>query len=271
MAKNAVQRAKVAGVPATLNSKYAEELAALTERLNAPSGDRITCTQSKQFQLPDGTKSGDPLRVVIVDFCSANYYYDQQYQQGVVVPPRCFALSLMPTGMGPHENSPDPQSDSCAACWANQFNTNGKGKACSNTRLLAVLEPNASAESPLLILKVSATALKAFDAYVSKVARMFQRPVRGVITTISFAEDVEYASLRFTDPELLDGDIAMIVEDRLEEARKRLLTAQEINTEAEQAAPPKRAQAKAPPKAPPKALNKPAPGKPAPKKKTAVA
>lgn len=104
--------------------------------------------------------------------------------------------------MTPSKNSPELQSDACGACPMNQYETAaiGKGKACKNARRLAVLPPDADADTPLWILEVSSTALKGFDGFVSSVARQFVVPPYGVVVSVSFNPNETFASLVFNDP-----------------------------------------------------------------------
>jgi hypothetical protein len=83
----------------------------------------------------------------------------------------------------------------------NEFGSKGKGKACNNGRLLAVLPPDATDETPIWLLQPSATALKGFDAYVTSVARTSQMPPISVVTTVSFDEDSEYSKMVFSNPQ----------------------------------------------------------------------
>lgn len=248
----AIAKAKV-NLPVDVNAAMAAEMEQIQKRISAPSGDRIMVTQGKTFKLPNGSEL-DELEAVVVDFCAANFYYTEAYDRGNVVPPACFALGLEPAGLVASDNSPDKQCASCAACWANQFGSNGKGKACQNTRLLALLTPDADAETPLYLLKVSPTAIKNFDAHVNSVANSFKMPVRAVVTQISFSQESEYATLRFKTLRPAEKDLLLVAHNRLEEARKRLLTEPDVSALKAASDTPK-AKAKAKP-APVKALPK---------------
>jgi hypothetical protein len=87
----------------------------------------------------------------------------------------------------------------------NQFGSDGDGKACKNSRLMAVLPPDADEETPLWLLQTSPTANKGFDGYVTSVARVFQTSPIGVVTTVSFDDSVTYAKLLFSDPKPNDN------------------------------------------------------------------
>jgi hypothetical protein len=220
-AGTAVARAKI-NLPVDVNAAMAAEVALLQSRISAPTGDRITVTQAKTFKLANGTEVDD-FEAIVIDFVAANYFYKEAFERGNITPPQCFSLSMEPAGMGPSKSSPDPQGVACSSCWANQFGSAGKGKACQNTRLLAIIPTDATVETELSIIKVSPTAIRAFDAHAANVARKHGMPVRAVLTKFSFSED-QYSSVRFTDMGLADKDLVLLANSRKEEAIARLLT-----------------------------------------------
>lgn len=232
----AVAKAGKMNLPANIDAEMQAEVAALSSRLNAPTGNRISCTLKKTFKLPDGLESPGPMNVVIVDFITAHYYYPDRYDPDNIVPPDCFALGLDPKAMIASANSKDKQCDSCNACWAFQFGSDGKGKACKTTRLLAVMQPDADRDSPLMLLRVPPTSSAAFDGYVAGIARTYQKPVRGVITEISFDDKSDYSKLLFGNPEECDAGLLALAHSRKDEAMQLLMTEPEY-TEAEQSAP----------------------------------
>lgn len=178
--------------------KQAEEIGDKT----APAGGNyIRVTQDKFFTLPDGTRTPGPLQLVVVDFASHNRFYDGAYDPKEIKPPACFAIGTNPLKLVPSKNAPVPQASDCQSCPMNQYGSDGAGKACKNTRLLAVLPPDADADTPLWLLSVSPTATKGFDGFVTSVARVFQTPPIGVAATVSFDTSVTYAKLVFSDPQ----------------------------------------------------------------------
>ena len=211
----------------SLQERMKADLAELNSKVAPASGDVIGITQDKMFKLPDGTKSPGPINLMIVDFLSRNDFYDGPYDANNIAAPACFAIGTNPTAMVPSDNAPAKQSDACPACPMNQFGSAGNGKACKNQRILAVLPTDADADTPLMVLKVSPTALKAFDAYVRSVAAQFQLPPVGVITEVSFDPNVTYASLRFGNPQ--PNENAEVGLNRREEARARLLTEPDVS------------------------------------------
>lgn len=210
-------------LPATINQEMADEVAALQSRLAAPSGDRIALTKQHTFKMPNGEEA-DSVAAIVVDFISMNAYYNKPYVKGEITAPDCFAIGLEPTMLVPSPNSPDIQAETCAACWANQFKShqNGKGKACNNNKLLALLPPDADVDTPFNIMKVPTTSVKAFDGYVGSIARAYQRPVRAVITEFTSDEKVDWENVRFGNPEPCTKEQLALAHSRKGEAMQRL-------------------------------------------------
>ena len=176
------------------------QLATLASRIAPATGIKIRATQDKQFVLPDGTKTGGSLELVIVDFVTTHNFYEGAFDKDDIVPPGCFAVGTDPRKMFPSANVPNKQADDCQSCPNNQFGSKGTGKACGNGRLLAVLPADADADTPIWLLQPSATAIKGFDGYVAGVARTFQAMPLGVVTTVAFNENETFAQMTFTDP-----------------------------------------------------------------------
>lgn len=201
-----------------------KELAEIANRTGAPGGDQIRITQAKTFKLPDGTEMPGPLRVVIVDFITGRHFYDRPFDPKNPCPPACFALSVTPTGMAPPKDVPDRQCDTCSACPNNEFGSAGDGKACKESRMLAVIPEDADVNTEIAVLSVSPTALKAYDSYVRSLAASMQKAPFQVITEISFDANLTYASLRFGNPEPAGEDLIATAFSLREAARRRLLS-----------------------------------------------
>jgi hypothetical protein len=183
----------------SLKDALKAQVAALAGRTAPDSGSAIRLSPGK-FTLPDGTTTPGPLELVIVDFTSKNLFYAGAYDPKNIVPPNCFSIGNDITTMVPSKNAPEPQAASCAACPNNQFGSAGDGKACKNSRLMAVLPPDADADTPMWTLATSPTANKGFDGHVSSVARLFEMPPVGVVTEVSLDPNTTYAKLMFSNP-----------------------------------------------------------------------
>lgn len=220
-------------LPADINAAMAAQIAAIQERVSQPGGSKITVTQSKTFKLPSGLETPGPIDLVIVDFMYMNAFYTTAYDRNTITPPACFALNPSDKGMVPADNSPEPQAGSCTGCPKNEFGsaTQGKGKACSNYVLLAVLPADFmdDPDQPLMVLKASATALRAFNGYISGLATTLRKPHWGVTTTIGFDPKNDYPSLRFGNPAELDSEQLALIFNRQEEAQRLLAVEPDVS------------------------------------------
>lgn len=187
-----------AGAVVSIKDALKAQVAGLAERTQPASGNAIQIKKDK-LVLPNGQEATE-LECVIVDFVTTHAYYEGKYDPKNIVPPNCFAIGENPKQMTPSANSPDMQSDSCQGCPMNEFGSSGDGKACKNGRKLAVLPADADADTPIWTISVSPTAIKGFDGYVSGVARMFELPPIGVVTTIGLDPSVDYPKLTFSNP-----------------------------------------------------------------------
>jgi len=230
-----------ANLPINYQEELLKEAQEISKRIAAPSGDRIK-VDSHGFTLPDGT-SGEEMHVVVVDFLSSNVYFDRPYNKDNPSPPACFAIGREPTTLVPSENSPVRQADACAGCPLNQFGTalTGKGKACKNTRLLAVMPLKAVTEAqedaPIYILQVPPTSLKVFDKYVSSLAARFKMSPVGVATKITPNKALDYAAPLFDVVRPLQDEEIAFAMSRRSEATERLVAEPDVST---YEAPPKR-------------------------------
>jgi hypothetical protein len=202
----------------------AQKAGELSKKINRPSGDLIKVTQSKKFRFPDGAENAGPFEAVILDFVSLYQYFPNPFVRDDFATPECYALGENPAELKPSDTAPNKQAESCAVCPQNQWGSarQGKGKACQNRRLLALVPKGSVADHPIWLLSVSPTGIKAFDSYVSACAAHFNAPPIKVVTTIGFDPKSDYPSLRFgnwTPNEELEASIG-----RMEEARRRLLT-----------------------------------------------
>lgn len=217
-------------LPEDIRKLLAQQVATDISRLGAIGGkDAIRITQDKKFETPDGV-GHDELHVIVVDFVYRNEYYLSNFNRKQLTPPACFAISAQSSDLKPSSNSPMRQSDSCSMCQQNQFGSspNGDGKACKNTVFLAVLPPDATAETPIWVLKTSPTAIKHFNSYVAKIARGLNAPVSAVVTKLYFDPSSTYASVRFDVVE--PNSVFELTLARHEEARHRLLQEPDVST-----------------------------------------
>lgn len=242
----AVAVKKSTGGLVSVQDMMAAQLAALQGKTAPAGGNSIRVTQDKKFVMPDGSSTSDPINAVILDFTSYNTFYEDKFDKNNIVPPTCFAIGDIPLKLVPSDNSPVKQADTCAECPMNVFGSDGDGKACKNSRLLAVQlavpDPDNGGrltvfeDTPIWTIKVSPTAIKGYDGYVKTVARVFQAPPVGVLTQISFDENRTYASLTFGEPQP-NEDLEVCV-PRIVEAKEMLIAEPDVSGYGQQKAAP---------------------------------
>ncbi len=184
----------------TIEEQLAQEMAGIQGQIGLAATNKIK-TGDKVFTFPDGTVDPGPIQVVILDFITKNKLYEGKYDASNPQPPVCFSIGKTINDLTPSANSLEAQADSCSGCPMNEFGSDGNGKACKNTRVLAVMAPDAAAGDDVMTIEVSPTALKGFDAYVSTVARLYNKPPIAVVTEVSFDQNSTWPKLVFSDPQ----------------------------------------------------------------------
>lgn len=181
----------------SVQERIKARLAKIGETTQQITGQNIS-TKGKMFRLPDGKTSPGPLNCVIVDYLNKNMYYKEAYVEGEFAEPDCYAIGREIKDMHPSTKVENPVSEFCVDCEKNQFGSKGRGKACANNVMLAVLPEDFNDDSELYTLKVSATGLKHWSRYVRDLSGQGVDPIQ-VVTSISFDADTSYPSLRFKE------------------------------------------------------------------------
>lgn len=211
----------------------AREAAEIADQIQLGTSDRIRIANNTEYRLPDGDAAPE-FQGVVIAFISSNTWYDRPYDEDNPSPPACFALGPNPRALKPSENSPAKQNDSCAGCWANEFQSapNNKGKACKNTRLLAIAPIHAldSPEEapPIWTLAIPPTSLEPFDKYVNDLRLQLQRTPTFVVTEF-FLGPGNWAAprLKVVRP-LEDSEIELFLSQR-EQALERLMAEPDVS------------------------------------------
>lgn len=200
-----------------------DEMEAFKRQLIAPVGRRIKL-ENKVFRFPDGSEV-DNFRCVIVGFVYSNNYYDTEYMPGVYNPPKCFAISLTPKGATPSKQIVKPECYECDKCWANQFGSKGRGKACQNRMQIAVLPEDADGDTNLHVLDLSPTAIRPFNNFLSSAVRHLGVLPQMMSVMVKADGNVKWDALTFSDAKpITENDFVKMVMSRREEAKELLLT-----------------------------------------------
>jgi hypothetical protein len=195
-------------------SDQERELAAVPEEnaARAPAlGIRDIKAKNGELVL-DGLRARE-LNVVILDYAYFNAYFEGDYAEGSKAKPVCFATHAQSNRMAPRNDVPKRQAENCADCWANQWESDGTGKACRNhIRLVMVLPARTpdGYDGILLGAKLAPTSIKPFHGLVNQVEGMRKRALRSVTVRISIDPASSYPKFMFdkvepiTDPGLIN-------------------------------------------------------------------
>lgn len=181
---------------------YDEELAKMAKAATKVERPETSNIGTKAGVL---TYNGDPipgnkLDCIIIASTHVNLYYEDKYDPNDPKNPVCFAYCEDPDEdvMAPHPASSKPQAETCADCWANRWNSDpegGRGKACKNSRRLALIPASTTPEdipsAEVAALNLPVTSGKGWGTYVNKIAQLFARPPLGLITQIGTVPDVK--------------------------------------------------------------------------------
>ena len=172
-----------------------EAEAAVKVEKNVGSGSKFIKTRGGKFTLDGGT--ADKLEVVILDHILENAWYEGRFDPDTPSPPSCFALGREEDELVPHENVAEPVNEKCKGCPYNEFESSdtGRGKACKNTRRLALLSVadvenlETIPDAEIALLKIPVTSVGNWATYVKKLKSSYDVPPLGVLTEITLSPD----------------------------------------------------------------------------------
>lgn len=205
-----------AGAPATAAiTKWDEELAkqaadSAAMEANA-GGGQFFSVKGGVLTWNDAPVPGNQMGVVILDSILENTYYPEKFDPDNIASPSCFAFGRDDKTMVPHANvmaAGTNESDKCLGCPMNEWASadTGKGKACKNTRRLALVpagtfnaagkfEPIDDLEhyltTPVGFMKLPVTSVKGYAGFVKQVAGALKRPPHGLITKVKVVADAK--------------------------------------------------------------------------------
>lgn len=202
-------------------------------------------TKGGQLSYRGAPVANNKLACVILAAPIERLYYSSRYDPTKIVPPDCFAIAPMSSGMGPNVASPQPQNKSCDGCPKNEWGsslTGGKGKACRETRRLLLIPAdsinNAAGvtAAEVAALRPPVTSLKNYATYVQTIAATLRRPPLAVVTEVSVVPDAKTQfKVMFSMIKVIEDQevISALIARSKEEVTKAIASAGVISEEAE--------------------------------------
>lgn len=175
---------------------------------------------AKSYIFPDQTET-QTFAGVIVGIKHANIYYKNEYEDGKIFPPTCFAIGDTTCAeLVPHQKVVEPCGSSCKNCEKFQWGSapRGRGKACAEQTLLAVYVP--SMGDDLFFLEQKKANGRIADTYLFNVSKKHGTPL-AVITEFSIGTKTKWeqqlVAIKPTTPEII-----MTLVNRMDEANNML-------------------------------------------------
>ena len=190
-----------------------EELAKMADVASAmeanSGGGQFFGLRGGQLTWQDAPMKDNQMAVIILDSILENVYYEGAYNPDVPQSPTCFAFGRDEREMKPHiivTDAGQHQNPECYGCEHNEFGSAniGRGKACRNTRRLAMIpagqfnnsgkfemvEDDEHYESSTVgFMKLPVTSVKGYASFVKQISGTLRRPPFGVITKVKVVPD----------------------------------------------------------------------------------
>jgi hypothetical protein len=262
MARAAAQRA--AKAPGTSVVSWDEQFAAEAEvaaamEKNAGGGGQWFSIRGGILTFNGAPLPGNEMVAVVVDSILENAYFEGEFDPDNPQPPVCFAFGRDDDGMAPHQtvfDADQAQNQTCKGCEKNVFGSaeRGKGKACKNTRRLALLAagsielpkreitlfdtPEEFEKETIGFLKLPVTSVAGWAAMVKRISASDRRPPHGFYMHISVVPDPKTQwRVLFNPAGKLPNEVMDAVMRKRQEAQA--LIEQPYNLEAREAPPPR--------------------------------
>ena len=184
--------------------------------------------QEMVLMRPDGDGPRNSIELVILKANPhlSKIWYENGYVEGSNAPPDCSAAN----GLKPDAGVPKPQHAVCATCPKNQWGSDprgGKGKACGDSRRLAVVPlqdiPNESLGGPLL-LRVPAASLQDLAAFSNQMQAKGY-PYYSIGIRIAFDAKESYPKFEFSAIRpLTDAEADVVIGMQKTEAVARVVS-----------------------------------------------
>lgn len=204
-------QSKKDNLPVKWEDKLAQAAEEAAKSEEGSGGGTFFSVKSGVLSYGDAPIPGNQMAVIILDTIFENVFYDGAYDPDTPQGPLCFSFGRVQDDMVPHTIVTDAgteQHNECRGCPMNEFGSadTGKGKACRNTRRLALIpagkfgrdgsfeifdEQEHFESAQIAFMKLPVTSVKGYATFVKQVADALKRPPFGIITKIKVVPDVK--------------------------------------------------------------------------------
>ncbi len=196
---------KKAGASTSLvawDKKLAEDAAVAKGMEDSVQMGQWMSIKSGVLSFNGGALEGNHVEAVVLDHVLENVFYEGEFDADNPSGPVCFAFARKDGELKPHADSVKPQGGEdgmCKGCPKNEFGSadTGRGKACKNTRRLALIPADTLdsvdgiKDAQVAFMKLPVTSVKPWAAYVNQLAEVMKKPPMGVVTDIIVKPDMK--------------------------------------------------------------------------------
>jgi len=191
---NVVDAPKPAGTAVVTWKEKMAAVSAQAAAMEAPKGGFLSF-KGGNISYDDNLIPGNTMDVIVVDFVLENGIFKEKYNPNKQATPMCYAIGRDETALKPHEQSKAPQHTDCETCPNNEWGSDpegGKGKACKNSRRIAIIPADCLKDgaegikkAPMLMCKLPVTSLKNFSTFVNQCVKVMDTHPMGVVVRLS--------------------------------------------------------------------------------------
>jgi hypothetical protein len=220
-------------------SQLAEEAKVASTMEASASGGQFFSLKGGILAWDGQSIPGNQMAVVILDSIFENVYYAGKYDPDSKTGPSCFAFGRDEVTISPHISIQElgrAISNRCGECPKNEWASadTGKGKACRNTRRLAMIpagsfsrdgkfelidDPEHYKSAQIGFIKLPVTSVRGYATYVRQAAVTLKRPPHGIVTRVKVQPDAKTQFKVTFDPIVnLPNEVMSVIMTRHEEA-----------------------------------------------------
>lgn len=193
----------------TWQEELAKQAEIASKMEESAGGGQFFSTRGGILTWQDAPMPDNQMAVIIVDSVLENVFYEGRYDPDQPQSPTCFAFGRDEKTIKPHDvvvEAGTAQHESCAGCPHNEWGSadTGRGKACRNTRRLAMIpagtfdklgklqlidDPDHFKSTIVGFMKLPVTSVKGYANFVKQVANALHRPPFGIVTKVRVVPD----------------------------------------------------------------------------------
>lgn len=205
---------KDSNLPVAWDEELAKQAAISSAMEESTATGQFFGLKGGQLTWQDNPVRDNQMAVIVIDSILENVFYEGKYDPDSPQGPTCFAFGRDEKTLTPHKVVWEAAQQQCGAsklcdgCQWNEWGSadTGRGKACRNTRRLALVhagsfdaqgrlnlieDPDHFLTSPIGYMRLPVTSVKGYAGFVKQLAAGLHRPPHGVVTKVKVVPDAK--------------------------------------------------------------------------------